>query len=270
MISRILNFIREKIREALSTVSSWFSHVYSYIHSYVGSAIESLKTWVINFVHSAIAGIRRVVQHVHYHITQVVKHVHHHITNITKHIHYHVTKVVEHVHYHVTKVVQHVHKHITNVTEHIYHHVTKVTKVIGLTIKEAEKLILKYIRPLKEFYDNFSRKITNFFKAPWDFLWEWLPFDRFTDSITKGLEDYTGPEEKLIRDYEELPTPHETIKSYIDEITGVRPEEGPAILPIIDQMSQAFERRAGQEMIAASQTWEKLRKEILERLALRK
>jgi len=269
MISRILNFIREKIREVLNTVSSWFSHVYFYIHSYVDSAIESLKTWVINFVRSAIAGIRRVVQHVHHHITKIVKHVHHHITKVTKHIHYHVTKVVKHVHHHVTKVVQHVHKHITNVTKHIYHHITKVTKVVGLTIKEAEKLILKHVRPLKKFYDTFSRKIADFFKAPWDSLWEWLPFDRFADSITKGIEDFTGPEEKLIRDFEELPTPFETFEQQRKEITGIIPEEGPAVLPIIEQMSQAFERRAGQEMIAASQTWEKLRKEILERLALR-
>jgi len=268
MISRILNFIREKIREVLNTVSSWLSRVYSYIHSYVHSAIKSLKDWVVNFVRSAIAGIRRVVQHIHHHITNITKHIHYHITKVTKHIHHHVTKVVKHVYHHHVKVIKHIHQHITQVTEHIYHHVTKVTKVIGLTIREAEKLILKYIRPLKEFYDNFSHKIVSFFKAPWDFLWEWLPFDRFADSITKGVEDFTGPEEKLIKDYEELPTPYETFDTCAKEITRVKPEEGPAILPIVDQMSQAFERRAGQEMIAASQAWETVRKEVLKRLAL--
>jgi len=33
-------------------------------------------------------------------------------------------------------------------------------------------------------------------------------------------------------------------------------------------MSQAFERRAGQEMMAVSRAWEAVRKEVLKRLAL--
>jgi len=268
MISWILNYIWEKIREVLDTVSLWFSHVYSYIHDYVSSAIESLRSWTINFVNSAIAGIRRVVQHVHYHITNITKHIHHHITNITKHIHHHITQVTQHVHHHVTQVTQHIHHHITQVEQHIHHHITKVTQVIGLTLEEVEKLILKHISPLTDFYNTFSRKITDFFRDPWTLLFELLPFESFVKSLTKGLEDYTGPEEKVIRDFEELPTPYETFDTCAKEITRIKPEEGPAILPIVDQMSQAFERRAGQEMMAVSQAWEAVRKEVLKRLAL--
>jgi len=268
MISRILNFIREKIREALDTVSSWFSRVYSYIHSYVGSAIESLKTWVINFVRSAIAGIRRVVQHVHHHITKVVKHVHHHITNITKHIHYHVTKVVEHIHHHVTKVVQHVHKHITNVTKHIYHHVTKVTKVIGLTIGEAEKLILKHISPLTDFYNTFSRKITDFFHDPWAFLWNFFPLDIFMRSLSQAIRDLTGERRVFEDHFKELPTPFEIVDETESEITQVKPEMAPSLFPLVRENVQAIAREKTKEWERAWVVWERVRKELLKRLEL--
>jgi len=139
--------------------------------------------------------------------------------------------------------------------------------------KEEEKSWLQRIFGLKlagiiAFFKEFPKKIVAFFRSPWSFLFEVLPFGNFIESITKGLEDYTGTEEELKKDFEELPTPYETFDTCAREITRVKPEEGPAILPIVDQTVEAFSRRSSQEMMAASRTWEALRKEILEKLAL--
>jgi len=144
---------------------------------------------------------------------------------------------------------------------------------VGKLSRAAEKSWLESIFGLKlseliRFFKEFPRKIVDFFRDPWAFLFELLPFESFVKSLTKGLEEYTGTEEELKKDFEELPTPYETFDTCAKEITRVKTEESPAILPIVDQMSQAFERREGQEMIAASQKWEALRKEILEKLAL--
>jgi len=139
--------------------------------------------------------------------------------------------------------------------------------------KEEEKSWLERIFGLKiadliEFFKEFPKKITNFFRDPWTFLWSLFSLDTFVRSLSQAILDNTG-ERKVFEDhFKELPTPFEIMDETGSEITQVKPEMAPSLSPLIRENVQAIAREKTKEWERAWATWERMRKEIRRRLEL--